>query len=443
MRLEATTLRMPAEWEPHEATWLAWPHELTDWPGKFAPIPWAFAEIVRHLTRVERVFLLVESRDAEMRAKATLQKAGAALDAITFFYVPTDRGWMRDSGPIAVVENSQSVVIPRSETTRNLSSDADGEIPRTASRAAQKPRDREKARDFARDDSPQASGMLDPEAGAKSARSGLEANGANLPSIRGGRSSATPLREESSRAGALLNFDFNGWAKYDDYKKDAKATAYVHRRLRPKLPLILPEHKERRVVLEGGAIDVNGCGTLLTTEECLLGDVQPRNPGYTRFDYAQIFKKYLGVTNVVWLKNGIAGDDTHGHVDDLARFVDENTVVTVVEDDPAELNYPELQENLALLRSAKDQAGEPLRVETLPMPRAVIFDGQRLPASYANFYIANKIVLAPTFNDRADRVALNTLAALFPTREIVPIYCRDLVLGLGTIHCMTQQFPHV
>jgi agmatine deiminase len=242
---------------------------------------------------------------------------------------------------------------------------------------------------------------------------------------------------------ALLNFGFNGWAKYDDYKKDAKAVTYVHRRLRPKPPLILPEHKGQRVVLEGGAIDVNGCGTLLTTEQCLLGEAQSRNPGFTRFDYAQIFKKYLGVTNVVWLKNGIAGDDTNGHVDDLARFVNETTVVTVVEDDPAEMNYPELQENLAMLRSAKDQAGEPLRVETLPMPRPVMFDGQRLPASYANFYIANKIVLVPTFNDRADRLALNTLAELFPTREIVPIYCRDLVLGLGTIHCMTQQFPRI
>jgi agmatine deiminase len=241
----------------------------------------------------------------------------------------------------------------------------------------------------------------------------------------------------------VLDFGFNGWAKYDDYKKDAKVAGYVHRRLQPKPALILPEHKGRRVVLEGGAIDVNGLGTLLTSEECLLSEVQQRNPGFTRFDYAQIFKKYLGVTNVVWLKKGIAGDDTHGHVDDLARFVDATTVVTVVEDDPAELNYPELQENLALLRGAKDQAGEPLRVETLPMPRAVIFDGQRLPASYANFYIANKIVLVPTFNDPADRVALDKLAALFPSREIVPIYCRDLVLGLGTIHCMTQQYPRI
>jgi agmatine deiminase len=197
------------------------------------------------------------------------------------------------------------------------------------------------------------------------------------------------------------------------------------------------------VVLEGGSIEVNGRGTLLTTEECLLSDVQERNPGFTREDYAEIFHRYLGVTNVIWLGRGIAGDDTHGHVDDLARFVDSTTVVTVVEEDPAEANYALLQENLALLKAVTDEAGEPLRIETLPMPAAVIFDGQRLPASYANFYIANNIVLVPTFNDPADRIALDKLAALFPSREIVPIYCRDLVLGLGTIHCMTQQLPLV
>jgi len=382
------TFHMPAEWEPHEATWLGWPHELTDWPGKFAPIPWAFAEILRHLARVERVFLLVEDRASEERVKSLLQKAGAALDAITFFQVPTDRGWMRDSGPIAVVESSAPDVIPRSDATRDLSSNAEREIPRSA-----------------RDDS----SYVGEPAG--------------------------------TQGGALLNFAFNGWAKYDDYKKDARVVSYANRK--HKRRVILPEHKGRRVVLEGGAIDVNGRGTLLTTEECLLSKTQERNPGFTREDYAEVFRKYLGVTNVIWLGRGIAGDDTHGHIDDLARFVDATTVVTVVEDDPAEANYAPLQENLALLKAAKDEAGEPLRVETLPMPEPVWFAGQRLPASYANFYIANKIVLVPTFNDPADRVALDTLAALFPDREIVPIYCRDLVLGLGTIHCMTQQFPRI
>src|SRR5690348_4946610 len=441
---------MPAEWEAHEATWLAWPHELTDWPGKFAPIPWAFAEIVRHLARVERVFLLVENRESEARVRAILSKAGVALEAIVFFYVPTDRGWMRDSGPIGVVEGVAGPGGGIEERSFESISRARLTVDPGAlsGSRAHTPREAKEARNSAQDDGPQASGaMLDDDAAAGIAELAKSAE-ATAKELAAGGIEPSKIAEPSSATSpsenrALLNFGFNGWAKYDDYKKDAKAVAYVHRRLRPKPPLILPEHKGQRVVLEGGAIDVNGCGTLLTTEQCLLSKAQSRNPGFTRFDYAQIFKKYLGVTNVVWLKNGIAGDDTNGHVDDLARFVNETTVVTVVEDDPAEMNYPELQGNLALLRSAKDQAGEPLRVETLPMPRPVMFDGQRLPASYANFYIANKIVLVPTFNDRADRVALNTLAELFPTREIVPIYCRDLVLGLGTIHCMTQQFPRV
>jgi agmatine deiminase len=215
----------------------------------------------------------------------------------------------------------------------------------------------------------------------------------------------------------------------------SRVTAKLKRRV------ILPRHRGRRIVLEGGSIEVNGRGTLLTTAECLLSGVQERNPGFTKQDYAEVFERYLGVRNVLWLNRGIAGDDTHGHVDDLARFVDASTVVTVVEDDPSDENYGPLKDNLALLREMKDQNGVRLRVETLPMPKPVWFAHQRLPASYANFYVANKIVLVPTFNDPADRVALDTLARLFPDREIAPIYCRDLVLGLGSIHCMTQQLP--
>ncbi len=339
--------RMPAEWEPHEATWLGWPHELTDWPGKFAPIPWAFAEIVRHLSQVERVHLLVENHEAQLRVRSILKKSGANLDAVDFFPVPTDRGWLRDSGPICVRNGS-------------------GEV-------------------------------------------------------------------------AFNHFEFNGWAKYANHKKDAAVVAKVNQKL--KCRLWQPQHKGRRVVLEGGSIDVNGRGTLLTTEECLLSKVQERNPGSTKEDYAEIFREYLGVTNVLWLKHGIVGDDTHGHVDDLARFVDPSTVVTVVETNSNDTNYALLQENLALLKSMTDQDGVLLRVETLPMPEPVYFNGQRLPASYANFYFANKLVLVPTFNDSNDRAALNTLARLFPDRDVVGIACRDLVLGLGTLHCMTQQLP--
>ena len=341
--------RMPAEWEPHEATWLGWPHELTDWPGKFAPIPWAFAEIVRHLSQVERVILLVENGTAQSRVRTILKKSAAHLDAVDFLRIPTDRGWMRDSGPICV---------------RN-----------------------------------------------------------------------------AAREVAYNHFAFNGWAKYPNHKKDAAVVSKANTKLKRRL--WLPRHKGRRVVLEGGSIDVNGRGTLLTTEECLQSKIQERNPGFSKDDYAQIFREYLGVTNVLWLKNGIAGDDTHGHIDDLARFVNPTTVVTVVEDDPKDANYAPLQENLALLKTMNDQDGRALRVETLPMPAPVYFDGQRLPASYANFYIANKIALVPTFNDSNDRIALSTLAGLFPDREVVGIACRDLVLGLGTIHCMTQQQPSI
>jgi agmatine deiminase len=365
---------MPAEWEPHEGTWLGWPHELTDWPGKFAPIPWVYAEIVRHLARVERVFLIVEDAEAEARARGALEKSGVQMEAVDFFHVPTDRGWMRDSGPIGVVRSRK----------------AQQRIPRRPPE--------EEAGGLARDDSAQGSC-------------------------------------------ALVNFAFNGWAKYDDHKKDEQVVARANKRLKRRV--VVPVHKRRRVVLEGGSIDVNGRGTLLTTEECLLSDVQQRNPGFTREDYAEIFRRYLGVTKVLWLGSGIAGDDTHGHVDDLARFVDERTVVTAIEHDAGEVNYAPLRENLKLLRGMTDQDGKPLRVETLPMPEPVYFAGQRLPASYANFYVANGIVLVPTFNDPADRVALAKLASLFLDREIVPIYCRDLVLGLGTIHCMTQQAPKV
>ncbi len=339
--------RMPAEWEPHAATWLGWPHELTDWPGKFAPIPWAFAEIVRHLSSVERVYLLVESLVAEKRVKSILVKAGADLEAVDFFRVPTDRGWMRDSGPICI-------------------KNAAGEV-------------------------------------------------------------------------AYNNFVFNGWAKYGNHKKDAKAAASVNQRLKRRL--FLPMRDGRRVVLEGGSIDVNGRGTLLTTEECLQSKVQERNPGFSKSDYEEVFRDCLGVSKVLWLGNGIAGDDTHGHVDDLARFVDATTVVTIVEDDRNDANYAPLQDNLRRLKSMSDQDGSPLKVIPLPMPAPVYFDGQRLPASYANFYIANGVVIVPVFNDPNDRIALNILADCFPKHRVAGINCRDLVLGLGTLHCMTQQEP--
>jgi agmatine deiminase len=303
--------------------------------------------MVRLLSQVEKIFLMVRDRAAEKRVRAILRKAGAKLESVEFFGVPTDRGWMRDSGPICVKNAAEEV--------------------------------------------------------------------------------------------AYCNFVFNGWAKYANHKKDAQLVRKANGRLKRRI--FFPEHNGRRVVLEGGSIDVNGRGTLLTTEECLQSTVQERNPGFTKKDYEEVFRKYLGVTHVLWLGNGIAGDDTHGHVDDLTRFVNESTVVTIVEEDRADANYAGLQENLGRLKSMKDQDGKALTVETLPMPAPVYFDGQRLPASYANFYIANGIVIVPTFNDANDRVALHTLGRLFPGREVIGVHCRDLVLGLGTLHCMTQQEP--
>jgi agmatine deiminase len=328
---------MPAEWEPHEATWLAWPHEHTDWPGKFAPIPWIYGDIVRRLARVEKVHILVEDAALEKSARRVLAKCGANLDAVEFFRYRTNRSWTRDYCPIFV---------------RNSS----GEV-------------------------------------------------------------------------AITNWIFNGWAKYDNWKNDNKIPAFVAKRLKLR-------QFEPGIVLEGGSIDVNGAGKLLTTEECLLSNVQQRNPGVSRRALERAFKTNLGVNEVIWLGQGIAGDDTHGHIDDIARFTDKDTVVAAIERDKGDANHEPLKENLARLRARGN-----LRVVTLPMPEPVHFNGQRLPASYANFYIANRMVLAPTFVDPNDRAALNTLARLFPDRQVIGIPCRDLVLGLGTLHCMTQQQP--
>ena len=339
--------RMPAEWAQHRATWIAWPHERSDWPGKFSPASWIYGEIVRHLSQVEKVCILVQDEDAQQKARRILKKCHAELAAVQFIQVKTNRSWTRDYCPI-----------------------------------------------FVRD---------------------------------------------AAGATGVLNWHFNGWAKYDNWHSDDAVTPQLAREFG--WPMWTPSIDGQRIVLEGGSIDVNGRGSILTTEECLLSPVQARNPALSKQQMEQMFQDYLGTRHTLWLRNGIAGDDTHGHVDDLARFTDEETVVIVNEQDPSDLNFEPLQENLALLREMRNQDGAPLRVETLPMPQPVYFAGQRLPASYANFYIANRIVLAPTFNDANDRVALNTLAELFPTRTVIGIACTDLVLGLGTLHCMTQQQP--
>jgi len=346
--------RMPAEWEPHHATWIAWPHNREDWPGKFTPIAWVYAEIVRHLHLGERVCILVQDDFLRRRARNQLERAGVDLDQIDFFPFPTDRVWSRDFGPVFIKRQ----VAGRSEL-------------------------------------------------------------------------------------AITNWKFNGWAKYSNWKRDNAIPAKIALALRLKQwePHWEVESAFHRVVLEGGSIDVNGKGTLMTTEECLLSPIQARNPKLSREDMEDVFARYLGIRKVLWLQNGIAGDDTHGHVDDLARFVNPTTVVVAQEKNADDANYHPLRQNLELLKSMSDQDGKPLAVVTLPMPRPLWFQGQRLPASYANFYIGNAAVLVPTFNDPHDREVLSILAGLFPNREVIGIHSVDLVWGLGTLHCLSQQQP--
>lgn len=368
--------RMPAEWEPHEATWLAWPHNRTDWPGRFTPIPWVYAEFVRNLSRGERVHIIVKDAAEEKSAKRVLGKTGALNERVEFHRWPTNRVWTRDYGPIFVVSDKQRP--------------SDGFPAEGGSRS-----------------------------GEYSRPAGTNAFGRNHV--------------------AVVNFGFNAWAKYSDWREDTKIPGRVAKLLG--IRQFDAEVNGKAFVLEGGSIDVNGRGTLITTEECLLGDVQQRNPGLGREQIEQALHDYLGVTNVIWLERGIVGDDTHGHVDDIARFIGPWVVAAATADDRFDQNFDILQANLRRLRAARDQDGRQLTIVELPMPRAVIFDGQRLPASYANFYIANGLVLVPVFNDPNDRVALNLLAEALPEREIVPIHCGDFIWGLGAIHCATQQEP--
>jgi agmatine deiminase len=347
--VSAPGVRMPAEWEPHAATWIGWPHNTSDWPGKFGPIPWVYGEIVRKLTPGEIVRILVQSATHEAQARKVLTKCGVDLKRVDFLRFATNRGWTRDFGPIFVRK------------------------------------------------------------------------GVGL---------------------AVARFRFNAWAKYRNWQKDDKVPERAARRL--KVPLIDVQANGEPVVLEGGSIDVNGLGALLTTEECLLHPtVQARNPHLHRAQIEAVLRDSLGVTKILWLGEGIAGDDTHGHVDDVCRFVGPRTVVLCREDNPNDANHRPLAENRERLAGMRLEDGSTIEIVDLPMPAPLAFDGLRLPASYANFYIANAAVLVPTFNDPQDRVALGILGECFSDRPVVGVHAGDLVWGLGTLHCLTQQEPRM
>lgn len=363
--------RMPAEWEPHAATWLAWPHQESDWPGKFGAIPWVFAEIARHLTAGERVRLLVRDAGTRKVAKSALARSGVELGNVDFVLRETDRSWTRDFVPSFVVQHGRKL------------------------------RRRVNALD--------------------------------------GKSSA-----RGKDGVAAIKWQFNGWARYKNHHRDERAGRAVADVLgipRFEPTAAPPSGRKRRVVLEGGAIDVDGEGTLLTTEECLLEGKQARNAELGLDGVESVVSDQLAIDKVLWLERGIAGDDTGGHVDDFARFAAPGVIVLAEEKNKRDPNHRVLAAANDRLRGARDARGRRIEVVRLPMPAPVAFAGQRLPASYANFYIANAAVLVPTFNDPNDRVALGILSELFQDRPVVGIHALDFVLGLGTIHCSTQQEP--
>lgn len=332
---------MPAEWEPHEGTWLAWPHNTDTWPTQLERVQKVWGEMIHALHVHEKVFLLVNDRAEETLVKKYLENMGITTN-VFLYRIPTVDVWMRDSGPIFVVNPH----------TKQL---------------------------------------------------------------------------------AMTQWKFNAWGmKYPDLAQDTTVPQKINKHL--KLPVFRPN-----IVLEGGSIDANGHGTLLTTEQCLLH--KNRNPQLSKKQVEQYLKDYLGVTNIIWLTEGIVGDDTDGHVDDIARFVNPTTVVCAIEENSSDENYTALKKNYELLKNSKDQDGKKLQVIPLPMPRPVVVDGQRLPASYANFLIANGVVLVPIFNDPQDKCALDILGRCFPTRKVIGLFCRDVVYGLGAIHCVTQQQP--
>ena len=343
---------MPAEWEKHEATWLGWPHNANDWPGKFEVIAWVYGEMARKISAGENINLIVRHKKDEAHARRIFKLVGVDLRKIRFVTHLTNRGWTRDTGPIFVKRQAAS---GKAET-------------------------------------------------------------------------------------AIVHFHFNGWAKYGNWRRDTKVPETAAKLLGKKL--FHAESNGTPFVIEGGGMELNGRGTLVTTEECYLHPkIQVRNPGLGQTEIESALKNYLGVTNVLWLAKGPKGDDTHGHIDDICRFVNRRTLVLVKEKNPRDENFRPLAENWERVKDFRLEDGSKPEVVALPMPSPLFFDGVRLPASYANFYICNAAVIVPTFNDPHDRIALGILGELFRDRPVVGIHAVDLVWGFGSLHCLTQQQP--
>ena len=348
-----SALRVPAEWEPHEATWLAFPHHRTDFPGKLSALPWTFAEMARVLCKGERVRLLCRSAAERRRAERTFERAGVPLEQVDFLRCDTNRSWLRDSLPIWAFRGKERVA---------------------------------------------------------------------------------------------LKFRFDGWSRYRDHQEDDRAGTWVAKRFGPEVTPTLADGK--RIILEGGSVDFDGQGTVLTTEECLLSSkrarfrIAGRDLDVRREAAESAFREWFGARQVIWLEAGIAGDDTSGHIDDFARFAPGGRVLVCATTRRSDADYAPLLRARRALARATDARGRRLEVVELPMPEVVTYkDMGHLPASYANFYVANAAVLVPVFNDVMDRSALDVIAACFPDRPVVGIYARDLVLGLGTLHCSTMQQP--
>tara|TARA_B100000700_G_scaffold138371_1_gene154404 strand:+ start:863 stop:1915 length:1053 start_codon:yes stop_codon:yes gene_type:complete len=339
--------RMPAEWERQKSTWIAWPHNKEDWPGKFSEIPKVFGEIITILSKVQPVNILVKDKSDQKAAIFFLKILGAKIKNIQLIICKTDRAWVRDFLPIFL----------KDKRNRNI----------------------------------------------------------------------------------ISNWEFNGWAKYKNFENDNKA--YTKVKKFKKIKIINPKHIKKKIILEGGSIDVNGNGLILTTKQCLLSKIQQRNKGFKIHDYNHIFDKFFGAKKVIWLNKGIHGDDTHGHIDDIARFVSKNKIFIAKENNKSDKNYKNLRENIRIVKEFERVNKQKFKIVYLPMPKPKFIEGIRVPASYLNFYIANKVVLVPSFDDINDGIVIKIFKKHFKNRKIIPINCSTLVWGLGTIHCMTQQEP--